>query len=354
MMTKLLRCFLVVAALLTAGRASAQRFDWSAEFDYSFDNREYKDIKWEESMTLYGAKLVPAVGIGWGDGHQIMAGVTLSADFGHRSFFTDPEMQMYYRFHRGKYNAIAGRFSRSQIIGHYPNAFFSDSVRFYDSNLDGLLLQLVGKRGFAEIGCDWNSMYSTDRREKFMLFGAAEYRFGPFYVGANANMYHHAGTYTDKGVVDNVLLNPHFGVRLSQKLLLDSLAFNVGFLQAFQNDRHFVGEYVCPNGVQIDLRLEKFRFGINNSLYLGENLMPYYSSLSTSGVPYGAGLYYGEPFYRTTTGLYNRLEIFYQPRIGRNMRLKVASVHHFDGKNWGWQQWITFSVNLNRGMFAKK
>lgn len=349
------RLFLLTAVLLFSSLSlSAQEFLWGVDFDYRFDNREYSDLKVAESETLFGARVVPQVGLGWGNGNAIMVGVDVQADFGHRPFYTDPGVVVYFSWNSPKYGVYAGVFPRNKMIGEYSNAFFSDSVRFYDSNLDGLLLQLKGKRGYMEWGCDWNSMYSADRREKFMLFSAARINQGIGYAGYNLNMYHHAGSYTEKGVVDNVLIFPHLGIDLSNRYGFRRFYVQAGWLQAFQNDRTFIGEYVTPGGAQIDLRVERWGFGIFNSLYLGQNLMPYYKSTVPGQLDYEYGLYYGDPYFRTTSGIYNRVELYWELKTKFNVNARVASVHHYDGRNWGWQQVVALQVILNKDLFRKK
>jgi len=347
---KILR-LLCFAGLFAATSASAQEFLWNAGLDWKFDNREYKsEVNWPQ--TLFGARLTPEVGIGWGQSklpspHGLMIGVDLMADFGAETFNTTPDLIFYYRYDSPKFKAWAGVFPRHKTIGGYSNAFFSDSTRFYDANLDGVLLQYIGRRGYLEFACDWNSMQSEQRREKFMLFSSGRLNMPVLYMGYNASMYHHAGTIHAEGVVDNILLNPLAGVDLTRIAPLDSLTLQAGWLQAFQNDRDHVGKYVSPGGVQIEARVEKWQFGIFNTLYLGDGLMPYYHL-------YGNGLYSGEPFYRTETGLYNRLELYWQPLRRRDLNLRVASIHHHDGKKWGWQQMISFRVNIDREMFSQK
>lgn len=348
-----LTCVLVLFLTVMSLNAHSQQFLWDLELDTRFDNREYKS-EINIPQTLFGARLVPQVGIGWNNGNSIKVGADLVADFGAKPFNTNPSLLMYYSYESKKFNAHVGIFPRSKIMGGYSNVFFSDSVRFYDSSLDGMLLQYMGKRGYVEFACDWNSMLSKTTREKFMLFSSGRYNAKIAYGGYNFSMYHHAGTIDEDGVVDNVLINPYLGLDFSRTLPLDSLTLQVGYIQAFQNDRKYVDKYVKPSGVQIELRIEKYHFGIFNTLYLGKNLMPYYGSTDSGNPAYGNGLYFGEPFYRTNANKYNRLEVYWQPIVKKGMNLRVASIHHFDGKIWGWQQVVSFWVKIGDKTFRKK
>lgn len=332
--------------MLLPSASFAQKFLWDIDFDTRFDNREYKNTPIALSQTLFSSRLTPTVGLGWGQGNAIIGGADIWADFGAGSFSINPDIVFYYQYESQKFNAYVGVLPRRKIMGSYSNAFFSDSVRFYDSNLDGMLLQYMGRRGYIEFGCDWNSRQSDTKREKFMLFSSGQMNMGIAYAGYNFAMYHHAGTTSGEGVVDNVLINPYVGLNLTKISNMDSLTIQGGWLQAFQNDRKGDGEYVKPGGVQIELRAEKFHFGVFNTFYTGKNLMPYYQK-------YGGGLYMGETYYRTTS-IYNRLELYWNPIHKRGMDLKVSSIHHYDGKKWGWQQMATFAFQIGYKDFKKK
>ena len=352
-MYRILRICVGALFLICLGRSNAlaQQFVWNVNFDSRFDNREYKsEVNWPQ--TLFGARLTPEVGIGW-NGNSIRLGTNLQADFGAKTFNTPPTLVMYYAYESEKFNAYAGLLPRRNVMGHYSPAFFSDSVKFYDPNIDGLLLQYKGRLGYLEFACDWTGMISNTDRERFMLFSSGRIGNETFYAGYSFDMHHFAGTYLVDGVVDNVLLEPYVGVSLARQASFEKLSLEAGWINAFQHIRSRTDNYVKPGGVEIRLHVQKFRFGIDNTLYLGKNLQPYYADRvsDTSDEVYGPELYMGEPWYRSRT--YDRLEIYWHPIEKPTMNLKVSSVHHFDGKKWGWQQVITFWVNINNKTFAK-
>ena len=96
--------------------------------------------------------------------------------------------------------------------------------------------------------------------------------------------------------------------------------------------------------------------GLENSLYTGRNLMPFYNSIDDGGFKYGHNVYTGSPFYRVTpwsTGewsCYERLEVYYEPHIADFLDLRLAVVAHFpDGfKYGGMQQKLSLVFNLDR------
>lgn len=64
------------------------KFIYDVYFDYKFDNREFDSGKeqFTESMTLYGARLTPSVGLQVKQNanvrHKLMAGIDVMKDFG--------------------------------------------------------------------------------------------------------------------------------------------------------------------------------------------------------------------------------------------------------------------------------
>ncbi|KAA6318825.1 hypothetical protein EZS27_031211 [termite gut metagenome] len=358
-MNKLFTFFIVIGVFIP--KIYSQKFVWSANFDTRFDNREYNsDIN--KSQTLFGAKLTPEIGISREQNHsKLLIGISMIEEFGAKTFEKKPEMLLYYHYNSSPYSVYTGRFSRKAIIGKYANAFFNDSVRFFDANLDGVLLQYRKENGYVELAFDWDSRQSETRREKFMIFSSAlrkkqmiygGYNFSMYHyamvadgngvvdnIWDNFSMYHYAMVADGNGVVDNIWVMPFIGIDLSGKTVFDKLSLEAGWLQAFQNDRSNVGKYVKPGGVHIDAQIEKYTFGISNTLFHGDSMMPYYER-------YGSGLYRGDAFYNTGEGIYNRLELYWKPLQDKNMNFKVSSVHHYDGQRWSWQQVASFSVSI--------
>ncbi len=339
---------LIFTALLfiCTTNASAQKFLWNVDFDFQFDNREYSGTL-VRPTTLFGCRVAPEVGIGWDNPRKgmngLMAGLDLTVDFGAK--LTPPELLLYYTYQSPRFKAYAGLFPRSKMIGDYSNAFFSDSVRFYDSVLSGLLLNYTDPWGSVEIGCDWNSMYSRENREKFMLFSAGRFHYKWFLMGYALQMYHFANSYVEKGVVDNILVSPYVGFDLNSIVPLDTLHVKLAYNQAYQWVRSSGNRPTYPKGGQIDIGIEKWGVGIHNAFYFGENLMPYFEQ-------YGHALYWGEDYYRTPNKIYNRLEVYWHPIKSADLDVKIKSVHHFEGKHWAWQQVVALGVTINEGMFG--
>ena len=362
-------CALAAGMVLSAAFSVAQtpHFEYGVDFDFRFDNREYDVSSYSRSMTVLGARAVPTVGIGIGSrngrsSHVLMAGADVMKDFGASPIYA--EMVLYYnwtqRFRKTEMSMTAGIFPRKKMNGEYSTAFFSDSLKFYDSNLEGLLLTFRRPRSYYEVGCDWMGKYGENRRERFMIFTSGNSRLTEFFkIGWSACMYHYAGSENVMGVVDNILVNPYVSFELGKYAGMQRLSLSLGWLQSMQNDRRNVGKYVFPGGGEFVLNARHWNVGLENRLYYGSGLMPYYNSTDAIGEKYGNQLYFGDAFWRITEngsgrGIYDRLEIYYAPYIASFVQLKVAAVCHFNGGFSGWQQIVSVNFVLDRQTFRKK
>ena len=241
---------LFILLILTALAAQAQEkpkpsFTYDVDFEMLFDNREFAKSNFTPSMTIFGARLTPKVGLALdesdGVGHRLMVGIDVMKDFGASPISklvaggeTDEtaarqnniglfrEMTLYYNFHKKfaktDMEIYAGIFPRSAMEGSWSEAMFSDSLVFYDNNLEGLLLKFRRTKAYFEVGCDWMGQYGRARREKFMIFTAGEGKVLPFIsLGYAGYMLHYANSQKVKGLVDNILVNPYARFDFAQK-----------------------------------------------------------------------------------------------------------------------------------------
>lgn len=351
---KSIRTLLALLCVALAMPVSAQKFLWSADFDFNFDNREYADLS-IPSQTLFGARLTPMVGMGWGKGqHALMIGADITKAFGRDTRFCEnPELVLYYAYRGRQFNATAGIYPRKMLLGDYSGAIASDSVRFYDKNLDGLLLQYRGTGGFVELGVDWDGIYSVEEREKFRIFSAGEYTRQVFTYGYTLSVYHYAGRVGLAGVVDNIAIQPYIGAKFEHLLPLDRLSLTASWIQTFQRDRITGEKGVQPYGGELRLRLEKWHVGIDNRLYIGNNLMPYFAK-------YGGDLYSGERFYAMEGGAskcYNRTELYYDRTWWSDavpVSLHAGISLHFTAGRVVTSQLVQLSVGIDSRRLALK
>lgn len=364
---------LLLASALTAAAQDKVRLAYDLDFEMKFDNREFYRSRFSESMTIFGARLTPSVGIEVvqdnGMKHRLMAGIDVMKDFGdsiaNKELFR--ELTLYYnmekRFGDNGFEMYAGIFPRKTLEGRWTQAFFSDSLTFYDNNLEGLLLKLRRPKAYFELGADWMGLTGQYRRERFMLFSSGEGQILPFTsLGYSVYVYHYAGSRKVRGVVDNILVNPYIRLDLAELIGIQKFSLVAGWLQAMQNDRRNVGTYTVPGGGELDLEVSHWNLGVRNMMYYGKDIMPYYNSLDAGGFKYGSnGLYYGDPFYRvndrgdTAPGMYDRLEIYYAPRIGKYLNIGISAILHFNEFHYsGFQQMVGVRFNLDELIKRKR
>ena len=337
----------------------------------NFDNREYYASNFSSSMTIFGARLTPSVGLALsednGAEHKVMLGIDIMKDFGSEAVSNlFQEMSIYYNFDkkigRTQMGIYAGVFPRTAMEGSYSQAFFSDSLRFYDNNLEGLLLKFHRPKAYFEVGCDWMGQFGHTRREKFMIFTAGEGKVLPFMsLGYAGYMLHFANSGRSNGLVDNILLNPYARFDLGEKAQMQTLSFRLGWLQAMQRDRAYAGIFVYPYGLEFDQEVRNWNVGIHNRIFYGQDMMPYYNNYDNAGLKYSSDLYYGDPFYRihddgtTGPGLYDRLEVYYEPKLGNVLKLRVSALFHFHSFGYsGCQQMVSLRFNLDKFLAAKR
>jgi hypothetical protein len=378
----------VIAAISSVAPSYASdttkvNFTYNLDYETRFDNREFFRSAFTRSMTIFGARLTPSVGVELsqpdnGMSHRMMVGIDIMKDFGaspvseglagdgspetlsrQQNLDLLREVIMYYRLEKRTAETTlglyAGIFPRSAAEGAYSEAFFSDSLRFYDNNLEGILFKVTRPKSYFEVGCDWLGKQGIARKEKFMIFSAAEKAVTKsFHLGYAAYMYHFAGSKKARGVVDNILMNPYARLDLSDVLSLDRFTLRLGYLQGMQHDRVFVGHYVFPCGCELDLDMSKWNVGIRNKIFYGTDMMPYYNSTDAAGDKYGTRLYMGDPFYRvfdegrTGAGIYDRFDIYYQPYTGRNLSIRIEARFHFNSFTYsGCQQMVTVCFDLD-------
>ena len=346
----------LISILLTAISASSQpRFTYDVDYEMNFDNREFYRSDYSNSMTIFGSRLTPAIGLQTQSddymNQKIMVGIDVMKDFGSSEINKElfKEMIMYYNLEKigdTGVSVYAGIFPRSKMQGRYSQAFFSDSLKFYDNNLEGLLIQVNRPRASFEVGCDWMGQFGSNRRERFMIFSSGERIVSPMLTfGYSGYMYHFANSLQVRGLVDNILINPYISLDLTHKFDLQEFNMTFGWLQALQHNRKHVGYYVFPGGGHFDFKIRKWDVVVKNMFFCGTDIMPYYNSYDEGGFKYGSELYFGDPFFRihddNTPGLgqYDRLEVCYEPFIGWNLKVKVGAVFHFNNFHYsGCQQ----------------
>lgn len=371
-MIRFLRHILLLAILaFGAGSAYSQenmRVLAGVDFTTYFDNTEYTGTSFGGSGTIFGTRLTPKFGLEWDDRNSIVAGVDLFNNFGDESnFFSKARPQIYYRFASPKVRAYAGIFDRKEMVGYYSEIFLSDEARFFENRVQGVMGQYIGERGFAELSIDWCGMYSEEARERFRVLSAGRYDFlknGIFYGGYALQVFHFAGSEQITGsVVDNIIANPYIGTSFQAFFDFD---IKLHAIVTMQRDRAVEDSMHYPSGAMLQLKMKKWGLYLEENIYAGEHLMPYYYSAPNPVFPHGYGteLYAGSPIFGTATywdSCINSSSTLIDTRIGYsnsffNDTVKVDAFFavQCDGQNCGTRQMVELSINLFKGFLLDK
>lgn len=375
------KTLLLIAALFCALTTFAQKvkFAYDASLDCYFDNREYSASHeaFTRSMTIFGARLTPEIGFSAHSGgeqrgadHRLMAGVNMMKTFGSSQKPTGifEAITLYYQLKTNispkcEFELNAGIFPRTRSRGYFNEIFFSDSVRFYKPNYEGVQFSFRRPKSYYEVGVNWMGEYGTDAqtREKFQIYGSAEGEVKQWLkIGASVAMLHFANSREARGLVDNILADLWADFDFGKLVGIQRLSVMLEYMQGAQQDRVYIHKYTFPMGGRLNLEVRNWNAGLRNQLYLGYSLMPYYNNIDAIGNKYGSNLYLGDPFYRVspdlsaaldpyrhtldcpegethqrgTAGIYDCLEAYYQPRIARGLHLRVGAKFHFTSKGY--------------------
>ena len=359
-MNRNLAILIVAAFAAFAAPAVAQpgsmHLSYNVRFNYLFDNREFdaSDEKYTESETYFAAQLLPQIGILFtdasGTSHSIVAGVSILRDMGSgkKPSGSFDDLSLWYgaqhSFGRGRnLEASAGIFPRLMSDdGLYSNAIWSDVLRFYDSHFEGLLMKYSAPCFYAELGCDWLGKKTDTTRERFQIFSAGKWNLLDWIqAGWSASFYHYATSGVASNVIDNHLINPWLQFSVPGRV---DLSLKAGLLAGYQRARDIDERPHIPVGSEIAFRAGWKSLGVKNSAYFGDDQNIYYDYPAPEGGIYGANLYRGDNWYRD---FYDRVDLSWNPRIGKKTRLLMMASFHFDRDGYlGCRQVVGFKTDF--------
>lgn len=345
---------ILLTLLLVSGSIYAQELFFKGELSTLLDNTEYAGSTIGNSRTIFAVRAVPCLGYRLDKNHAIVIGAELTKDFGSQDFLDSKRFVAYYQFENSSFGTNVGIFSREHLIGEYSRAIFSDGFLIYNNLIQGVAFRATRQRSYAEVVLDWYGLYSEECREKFRVLVSGGGEFANIgYAGAAFSMQHYANKSTFRGnVVDNIMLNPYIGIKFNAFFDFD---IRLGALLSAQQDRKTDNGWVTPAGGEFLLSISRWGAYINNNLYVGQNLMPLYSSTGVDGVQYGDDLYTCDPFYSTTEGIYNRTGIGYSHSFAKDrVRVTAEVVLHYDGKRLFNQQLLGIQVFICPKLYSKK
>ena len=157
-------------------------------------------------------------------------------------------------------------------------------------------------------------------------------------------------------VVDDAMVQPFVRFGFEKFCGWQDLSATLSWYQTFQQDRRQADGQNNPGGAELTVSLRNWNVGIENRLYYGKDLMPFYNYVDDGGFKYGNDLYGGSPFYRIVPvnaagyHFYDRAEVYWQPHIADFLDLRLSIVAHFpDGfKYAGMQQKLSLIFSLDK------
>lgn len=307
--------FSLILLYFTINNVNAQQLEASVNLHSFADNREYARTN-RFSQTIFGLRFSPELGLLLDSAHRIRAGFNALHEFGSPKFTNKIDPVVYYEFNKKEWNFYMGVFPRHNLLSDYPRAVLNDTLNYYRPNVEGMLLKYENSNFKQLFFIDWTSRQTATARENFIFGLSGMFKKDLFFISHYAMMLHNAGpavTSEDDYVEDNGALAVKVGLDLSKKTFLDSLTINTGGLMSFERIRR-LGGWHTPKGVLFETMMEYHRFGIANSLYVGE----------------GHHIKYGDQFYTAKT--YNRTDLSWRPRIYKGIEAKLTlSLHFLEG-----------------------
>lgn len=345
-----------VAHAPTCEETEQEALFFDGEVATHFDNAEYAGNEIGYSRTIFAVKLSPALGYRFGKGghHSVVAGAELLRDFGSKEFLNEARLLAYYRYKDDKWGAYAGAFKRDELVGDYSRAFFSDSTRIYNGTVQGVAGHYLSERMFAELAVDWNGLYSQNTREEFRVLASVGGDFAKwFYAGLSLSLQHYANKSTFHGnVVDNALANAWVGSRFKAFFDFD---LRLGYLQSYQRDRRQEdGGMALPKGGEFYFRVSRWGVFVDNNLYFGDNMMPFYELKGKDRERYAQGLYTGDVLYSTRSRIYNRTGIGYEQKFcDDRVSVKAEMVLQYTGQKVTCSQLVGIAAKFAPTIYDK-
>lgn len=306
---------ILLFTLILSYKAEAQQVEAQLDFQGFADNREYSNSN-RYPQTIFGTRITPEIGLRIDSMHRIRLGVSYLHEFGTKNIAKPVRPVAYYNYDHAGFDFKIGAFPRKDYMDEYPKAILSDTIGYYQPNVEGMLVKYQNETFHQQLWIDWNSRQTRVDREQFMVGISGKAKLNPtFYIKHFATLWHNAGPMVDEPdpndhIRDNGAASVHFGADLSRLGWLDSIDVNVGGIINYDRLRN-VYEWRFPKGIISEIYLEQSKFFVRNTFYTGQAL----------SIPYG------DVFY--TSKQYNRLDIGWIPLRYKNLEGRFIAGFHF-------------------------
>ena len=354
-MTKLLRNIIILGMLITeavfvcAYAQTKVSFAYDTDFLLYFDNKEYDRTPGQRSQTIFGVRLAPEIGVQIADSteskHKLMAGVSYNQPFGASWGEITVKPTIYYRIETKGFDINLGFVPYRYLKETLPEYLLSDSISYYNANLQGALFQYESKHGFASLMADWRGMYSYETREAFRVIATGQYKYKGLQVGGYAMLNHLANNMQTNCVYDDIMVNPYIGFNAAEYIApIDSFNIRLGYIGGFQRERATETAFFT-HAINAELFFRWKFLGLKQSFYYGNSLYPLYEKQKTT-------LNMGDPWYKSK--LYSRTDLFVYLYNNRFVNCYFSlNMHVNETGNINFQQQLIAQFNLSE-VFNKK
>ncbi len=329
--------FFFVAFFFIYNVTYAQNVTWKAGFDGFADNREYSK-KIHYPQTMFGARAKFGGNINFEENHNLFLGVNYLYEFGATNkSIENLDFTLYYKFQKEHFRFLTGTFPRAGLL-NYPIALLTDTLLYYQPNIEGLYFEWYNRYFNQNIWIDWTGRQDDYMRETFMAGSSGLLKIGKFYVENYLLLYHHAlQRIPDQSqhINDYLGFDIGGGIDLTSTFNVDSLSISVYNIRSFFRDR---GDGILhkPNGFIFNLNFEYKKVGTNLLWYKGER----------------QHFFWGDTFYRTPNYARWDFNIFLFKSSALIKSFVRWSLHFTEGEIDNSQQFY-ISINLDELAFRK-
>lgn len=317
----------------------AQQISLGADAFGFFDNQEFKNPN-RKSQTMDGFWINPNISVSWEQKHTLRFGYGARTNWGDKKTLQGGTITLYYQYTVPKGIFTIGSFPREALFTKFPTALICDSVRYYDPNMEGILLQCHSNKGYAEAFLDWTGCRSREVNEQFMTGIAANLGMGHTNIGIQGYYYHYAlteGNVSKSDVTDYAICNVYAGYDLSKFLSMDSATIQGGLLLGVERNRAEIKKWYITPGFLNEIAIMKGKLNIKNTFYYGK-------SQQVNGDAGNGKWYWNDACFRSS--LYDRLDASWRIINSKNVRSYAGVVLHSDGHHIDMQQRLSVRISL--------
>lgn len=250
----------------------AQKISLDVDAFGFFDNQEFSNPN-RKSQTMDGFWINPNISVKWDKNHTLRLGYGARTNWGDSKTLQDGTITLYYKYTTPKGAFTIGSFPRQNLLTNFPTALISDSVRYYDPNIEGILVQYHNKNKYAEAFLDWTGCRSRKVNEQFMTGIAAKLNMKRANIGIQGYYYHYAlteGNISKSNVIDYAICNTYAEYDFSKILSADSLTIQGGLLLGVERNRTNIKQWWLTPGFLNEIFVIVGRLNIKNTFYYGK------------------------------------------------------------------------------------